>query len=142
MVALDYLKSTTTQYYLVSCASCTIRFYLPDLKYDRCKERGEGFYCPNGHSSVFSETEIGRLKKELETEQKKLKWAQQSRDYYQERSRTLEKSRAAVRGQLTRVKNRVKHGLCPCCNRTFQNVARHMKTKHPDFKPWEHEETK
>ena len=25
------------------------------------------------------------------------------------------------------------NGVCPCCTRTFPNLAAHMKTKHPDF---------
>jgi hypothetical protein len=27
----------------------------------------------------------------------------------------------------------VANGVCPCCNRTFQNLARHMAGKHPDY---------
>jgi hypothetical protein len=27
----------------------------------------------------------------------------------------------------------VKHGVCPCCKRTFENLARHMKGQHPTF---------
>jgi hypothetical protein len=23
--------------------------------------------------------------------------------------------------------------VCPCCNRSFQNLRRHMATKHPEF---------
>lgn len=30
---------------------------------------------------------------------------------------------------------RAQGGACPCCNRTFADMARHMKTKHPDFDP-------
>jgi hypothetical protein len=26
-------------------------------------------------------------------------------------------------------------GVCPCCNRTFQQLARHMKAKHPGYGP-------
>jgi len=33
----------------------------------------------------------------------------------------------------TRLKNRIKNGVCPCCKRTFTNVSRHMKCKHPDY---------
>ena len=32
---------------------------------------------------------------------------------------------------LTRVKNRVSRGVCPNCNRTFKDLARHMASKHP-----------
>jgi hypothetical protein len=23
--------------------------------------------------------------------------------------------------------------VCPCCQRSFQNLSRHMKTKHPEY---------
>ena len=28
---------------------------------------------------------------------------------------------------------RVHNGVCPCCNRSFQNLQKHMKTKHPEI---------
>lgn len=28
--------------------------------------------------------------------------------------------------------DRAHAGVCPCCNRTFKQLAAHMKTKHPD----------
>ena len=46
---------------------------------------------------------------------------------------TEERSHAATRGHLTRAKkqvHRAEHGVCPHCNRSFQNLARHMQTKH------------
>lgn len=27
---------------------------------------------------------------------------------------------------------RIGAGICPCCNRTFSQLARHMQSKHPD----------
>lgn len=39
---------------------------------------------------------------------------------------------AAV-GQVTKLKNRVGHGVCPCCNRSFGNLARHIESEHPTF---------
>lgn len=41
---------------------------------------------------------------------------------------------SAARGQVTRIKNRVGNGVCPCCNRSFGNLHRHMQTKHPGWK--------
>jgi chemotaxis response regulator CheB len=40
---------------------------------------------------------------------------------------------SATRAQLTKTKKRVANGVCPCCNRTFKQLARHMKAKHPEF---------
>ena len=28
---------------------------------------------------------------------------------------------------------RVEHGVCPCCKRSFSALARHMATKHPEY---------
>ncbi|WP_159103999.1 hypothetical protein [Rhodopseudomonas sp. B29] len=44
-----------------------------------------------------------------------------------------ERRAAAARGQVTKIKNRVGHGVCPCCNRTFANLARHMAGEHPGY---------
>ncbi len=32
-----------------------------------------------------------------------------------------------------RTRKRVGSGVCPCCSRTFQQLARHMKAKHPAY---------
>jgi hypothetical protein len=34
--------------------------------------------------------------------------------------------------ELRRIQKRTAAGVCPCCNRTFQQLARHMKTRHPE----------
>jgi hypothetical protein len=31
------------------------------------------------------------------------------------------------------VQKRVGNGVCPCCNRTFEDLARHMKVKHREY---------
>ena len=38
-----------------------------------------------------------------------------------------------MKGQVTRIKKRVANGVCPCCNRTFKDLAAHMSTQHPDY---------
>lgn len=44
-----------------------------------------------------------------------------------------EHSRRAEKAAKTRIKNRIARGVCPCCKRTFQNLAAHMQTQHPGF---------
>ena len=39
----------------------------------------------------------------------------------------------ALKGVVTKQRKRSVAGACPCCNRTFQQLARHMKSKHPDY---------
>lgn len=45
-----------------------------------------------------------------------------------------ERARAnGYKGYVTKVKKRVGRGVCPCCNRTFKDLAAHMETKHPEY---------
>lgn len=44
-----------------------------------------------------------------------------------------ERSLSATKGVVTRTKNRVGKGVCPCCNRHFANVERHMASQHPEY---------
>jgi hypothetical protein len=94
---------------------------------------GEPFVCPSGHGNVYRVTEADRLKNELAAAvAARDQWEAAYRDEQRSRKAT-ERSLTATRGQVTRIKNRVAHGVCPCCHRTFANVARHMAGKHPDF---------
>ena len=125
---------TQTDYFFTSCATCKMEFYLPDVKYNDCKQKGEGFYCPNGHSSVFRETELQKAKRELELANRQKQWAQESRDLAQKNLEKERKRSAAFKGVLTKTRNRIGNGVCPCCSRSFQNLKRHMDCKHPEFK--------
>lgn len=98
------------------------------------------FYCPNGHDQYFpDETEEEKLRKQLarekhnaEQEQARLREAANKARAAADRS---ERRRAAMKGQVTRIKNRVGKGVCPCCNRTFTNLQRHMTGQHPEWAP-------
>ena len=46
-----------------------------------------------------------------------------------------QRAHSATKGQLTRARKRAANGVCPCCHRSFENVARHVAKQHPDFKP-------
>jgi len=85
------------------------------------------FFCPNGHTLSFTKSEVDRLKEELAREKEA---AQRARDESARKDRLL----SAARGQATKIKKRISNGVCPCCNRTFINLHRHMGTKHPDWK--------
>jgi hypothetical protein len=108
----------------MECGECGIVFAMSSSKYRRCKEKGEGWCCPNGHNRIFCESEIDKLKKELEAErQRKMN------------ALTRENEALAEKAKLERKLKRVHKGVCPCCNRTFVNLGRHMATKHPSVKP-------
>lgn len=112
----------------ISCCECGIVFAMPDYmkKWRLCD--GGLFYCPNGHSQRYSESELQRVQKKL---------ADQTRIATQmaERARLAESSEEAARKKLKRAEKRYAAGVCPCCNRKFQSLARHMSTKHPEYTP-------
>jgi hypothetical protein len=101
---------------------CGVHLAVPSGLYDEARRSGRGIYCPLGHTFVYSDTTA----KQLARAEGRL---QATRDLL----RAEERSHAATRGHLTRQKKRVAAGVCPCCHRTFQQLARHMATKHPDF---------
>lgn len=39
----------------------------------------------------------------------------------------------AEKGAKTKLKKRIADGMCPCCDRHFQNVHRHIKNQHPEY---------
>jgi len=111
----------------LSCGNCGIEFDVPTHFYKELREiKGKGWYCPNGHSRVFGESDSDILRRERDLLRQRLA----------EKDDTIarvEREKAAVQGQVTKLKKRAQRGVCPCCNRTFLNVARHMQSKHPKF---------
>lgn len=97
---------------------------------------GRQWFCPycGGQWNQQGVSEAARLRKQLETEQAaRLRAQERAREM--EASRDHERNRArGFQGQLTKVKKRVGHGVCPCCSRTFQQLARHMANKHPEYR--------
>ncbi len=117
------------------CCECHITFAMPSDLQRRCREQGQSrtFYCPLGHAQHYTSSEIRRLKDKLEREQQWRKNAETRAQAARDQADAAERSRAAYKGQLTRVKKRIGNGVCPCCSRHFANVERHIATKHPEF---------
>ena len=123
---------------VVSCATCHITYAIPAslkssaLKYPGGSSGGWKLCCPLGHTWWY----VGRSVEDK---------LQASRDRAGRLSAQLDQTQASLRAQkgaATRARNqrdrdrsRVAAGVCPCCNRTFQNLARHMAGQHPDFGP-------
>lgn len=124
--------STTLE--AISCGECEIPFAIPVSLHKRLKETGARFYCPNGHHIRYSKTEADRLRDKLAQEEQWRKSAQARLTHERDQRMAAERSASAYKGRVTRLKNRAAAGVCPCCNRHFENVERHMNTKHPDFR--------
>lgn len=125
---------------IIDCPNCGVLFGIPPGFEYRRRADGRLFYCPNGHSMSYGKGEADKLREQIEEERRKRQIAEQQiarwQDYENE-ARTArklaERKAAAAKGQVTRLKNRARAGLCPCCNRSFVNLQRHMGTKHPGF---------
>lgn len=122
------------------CGECGILFGMPDDFLTQRKRDGKTFYCPNGHGRHYSETEAQRLKKQLERAQQNYEYMRNSRDAARDQADSAERSRRALKGVVTRQRNRAAAGVCPVdgCHRHFQNLQRHIAGQHPDFASDEH----
>jgi DNA-binding transcriptional regulator YiaG len=99
----------------------------PESFFERLKsKKNSNWHCPRGHSIVFKDSELFKLKRELQTAHKRA-------DEFQRRAAEQRERAESIGRSYKRVRERVKNGVCPCCNRTFENLARHMKTKHPEY---------
>lgn len=126
-----------------SCCACGITFAAPHsfLEAFRTGNHDGCFYCPNGHKlSWRGNTELDAMRKravalQATIDQKNAEIARKSAAIEEERRRTIELDRSlkAQKGVVTRIKNRAAAGVCPCCNRTFTQLARHMQAKHKEF---------
>lgn len=108
------------------------------------------FYCVHGHLRHYpaGPTEEDKLREQLDAERRKRQSAEQNIAMYADEAREAreraekERHRAnGYKGHATRITKRAKAGVCPCCNRSFENLRRHMATKHPTFTPMELEQT-
>lgn len=125
----------TTELVVTSCW-CGVALAIPGGLFKEAKRRGQAIYCPLGHTFVYGKTvedEAKELRAQVENQKKIISdWAS---DYGQlhEKKERVQKQLASTRGVLTRTRNRIKNGVCPCCNRSFTDLHRHMANKHPDF---------
>lgn len=120
--------TTTIELVELQCGTCGVYHAIPKAMLYTAIEEGGFWSCPNGHSRGYREGRKEREAVRRERDQLKQKVASLNDDIA-----ALKKSRDAVKGEYTKVKKRVAAGVCPCCNRQFQDLHRHMQTKHADY---------
>ncbi|SIE38084.1 Uncharacterised protein [Mycobacteroides abscessus subsp. abscessus] len=116
-------------YTVIHCGheGCGVPFALNDEFIRQRREDHRTWYCPNGHSRYYpqmNETELAkaraaRLERQLANREEDL--------------RAAKAAHAVTKGKLTKTRNRIAKGVCPCCNRSFVNLGKHMAGQHPDF---------
>jgi hypothetical protein len=120
---------------IISCYKCQALFAVPEAVRQRWLDSGDSFFCPAGHSQHYTESNIQKLQKQLEREKREKEWAQTNARAEREARQQTERRLIARKGVTTRLRNRIKNGVCPCCTRTFMNLQQHMKSQHPEFLP-------
>lgn len=109
---------------------------MPESWNEHYRKTHDWFYCPAGHQQHYTgETEAERLKRQVAQLQTTIERKEAYEQTLRNEVREQRLKCAAVRGVVTKIKRRIYAGVCPCCNRTFQNLARHMHTQHPEQVP-------
>ncbi len=124
-----HIQGEVVDFTMLECGGCGIPFFVPTKwKNEKVNEHG-GFKCPNGCNRIFTaETEKEKLQKELDNE-KKLRL----KEHEDLQNKWLDEMGRA--NKLEKKLKRVHKGVCPCCNRSFENLKKHMETKHPELAP-------
>lgn len=118
---------------VTTCGECGAVFAMPRAFIAERQADRKTFYCPNGHARCYGESEIGRLQAELERERSARKRETELRMAARKDAEHEALERRKLRTRVKNLKERVKNGVCPCCHRSFVQLARHMQTKHPDY---------
>lgn len=113
------------------CCDCGVYFGIDSYHKKRLLETGDSFFCPNGHEQYYTQKES--LVEQLNKVKAELQEAHTNKKYYYNKLKDTERSLSAAKGVVTRMKNRIKNGVCPVCNRSFDNLHRHMKGQHPNY---------
>lgn len=125
-----------------SCCVCGVPIVTTGSHMNQLRRDKTQFYCINGHSQSFTLTEAARLKTQLDNERRLNGSLQAKVALLEGVNKSLKRSRSVYRGRLKATKERIANGVCPCCKRSFENLRRHMATKHPHYCQQEPERVK
>ena len=119
---------------VVECCSCHVTFGIPENWVADLQQSHAAFYCPAGHAQSYTaKSEADKLRDRVARERQWLNESDARLTATRDQLKATQRSLAGHKAAKTRIKNRIAAGVCPCCNRSFQNVARHMTGQHPAF---------
>lgn len=106
----------------IVCGECGGAYAIAEPFRARCQEAGKFWTCP------YCKTVWGFGKGEIDKERERLAEERERHRTTLARLNEANIEKAALERKL----KRVNRGVCPHCTRTFANVARHIKCKHPE----------
>lgn len=135
------------------CCVCQEPLMLTERTVEVLRCSGATFYCPFGHGLVLprGKSDLDLAREEVERERRERQRAEQKITELTDEAATAKREAAGAieiaraeryrangyKGFAARIAGRAKAGVCPCCNRSFVELARHMASKHPEFTPLE-----
>ena len=120
-------------YRQLCCSECGIIYFFPERWCDKAADNHKGWKCPNGHGQVFRESEKDELRRERDRLKQRLAQKDDDIRHALDDAQHERRRAATFKGHLTKAKKRIGKGTCPCCNRHFENLERHMASKHPQY---------
>jgi hypothetical protein len=115
----------------LECWSCGIPFGISSGFKEAATVNHMTFFCPRGCRLAFGESQLDVLRKEKE--KSALVFQAQINEANHARLVAEKKAKKAV-ADKRKLERRIAHGVCPCCNKTFADIANHMITEHKDYR--------
>lgn len=105
----------------IDCGSCGGTYAINERYRKQCSDYGRTWHCPYCEASwgYSGNGELEKAQRALEAEKQSLRLAL-----------ARENEEREAKDKLARKLKRVGRGVCPDCNRTFANLAKHMSCKH------------
>lgn len=127
-------ETITTTLHIETCFSCGCIFGVAkDFASNRRRDH-KLFYCPNGHSQYYpAKSAEDKLRDELQRERQQLDQVKANVRDLEMKTQQTRRRLYATKGSLTRFKNKVAAGKCPCCGKKFEDLHKHMADSHPTF---------
>lgn len=113
----------------IECANCNQSFAITHSLWKKRRRDHGDFYCPDGHTNYYPQkSDLDRVKEDLER-------SRQTTKFYQDLAAERRRSMSYLKGQITKTKNKLVKGNCPECDEHFEDLAKHIQCKHPEFMP-------
>lgn len=118
----------------INCGECGGSYAISERYRSQKQTEGKTWNCPYCKVSWgYAKSEIQEVRKQLKAAENKLVAERASHDQTKSALHGANIQATKKANELKRVKTRVHNGVCPCCNRSFANLRRHMTTKHPEY---------
>lgn len=134
---MSVLKRYAVTFSVISCCyeKCGREFAITTNMLNHYKSGKNDFYCPycKGTQGFYGKNKEDRLKDKIDMLEKEIRFSERQAANARAEERYQKNCARAQKAAKTRMKSRIKNGVCPCCNRTFKQLAAHMKSQHPEY---------